>query len=268
MTEMDALVADVDGTYINTLGFIYEAHYLSAKKFLESHPVPEDHNMTFEVFVDVLKEYLHVSPKKRSEEVLRKIFASNPELIEGMNFDTLFAMLLEIESEIAEESIKPYENLHPTLQKVGETGIKHAIWTSANRSQVVRSFSIALPEIELQGLHKDPRDDDKKVDILTKAIAKTYSIPGFIIITSDDVYEAKGKNKPDPKGFGLAMERLDAQPGRSIMLGDHIADMQASESAGAAVRIGITHGSHDGEMLRAHGATAIINSLEELPALL
>jgi phosphoglycolate phosphatase-like HAD superfamily hydrolase len=266
MTKMEALVADVDGTYIDTLGFIYQAHYQSTSELLAKGPLTKDIHIPFQDYADVLKDFLHISPRKRSEATLRKFFEDRPDLIAGMDFDVLYEMLLAGESQIAEKAIKPFPNLHPTLQKVGETGIKHAIWTSANRLQVVRSFGIALPEINLQELHKDTsRDGETKAAILTQAIAKTYEIPGFIIVTADDI---KGKNKPDPEGFLTAMSGLGAEPATSGMLGDHAFDMQAAKTAGAAERIGITHGSHDEHVLKANGATVTIDSLEELPVLL
>lgn len=263
---MEALVADVDGTYIDTLGFIYQAHYTAALNFLVDKPVPEDTRISFDDYADVLKKFFHFSPKKRSEETLKSFFTSNPELIEGMDFEVLNDMLLASELQIAEKSIKPYPDLDPTLRQIGETGIKHAIWTSASRFQVVRSFGIALPEIELQELHKSKKmDDEAKVKELTKAIADTYKIPGFVVVTSDDT---KGNDKPNPEGFKIAMAALDALPYRSIMLGDHANDMLAGKTAGAKKRIGITHGVHDERVLKANGATETIDSLEELPALL
>ena len=263
---MQALVADVDGTYIDTLGFIYQAHYESASGLLANRPLTKDIHIPFQDYADVLKEFLHISPRKRSEATLRKFFKDRPDLIEGMDFDLLHEMLLAGESQIAEKAIKPFPDLHATLQKVGEVGIKHAIWTSANRFQVVRSFGIALPEINLQELHKDTlRDDEAKVAILTQAVAKTYGIPGFIVVTADDI---KGKNKPDPEGFMIAMSGLNTEPATSGMIGDHAYDMQAGKTAGALKRIGITHGSHDELVLRANGATETIDSLKELPALL
>jgi HAD superfamily hydrolase (TIGR01549 family) len=263
---MEALVADVDGTYIDTLGFIYQAHYDAAVNFLVDKLVGMDTHITFDEYADALKKFFHFSPKKRSEETLKSFFTSNPELINGMDFEVLNDMLLASELQIAEKSIKPYPDLDPTLRRIGETGIKHAIWTSASRFQVVRSFGIALPEMGLQELHKDEnRDDETKVKILTKAIAKTYGIPDFMVVTIDDT---EGKDKPDPEGFKIAMAALDAEPNKSIMLGDHANDMQAAKAAGAGMRIGITHGVHDGQVLKANGATETIDSLEELSSLL
>lgn len=266
MKKMEALVADVDGTYINTLGFIYEAHYNAMVQFVTDMPLPESRNVSFEDYVGVLKEFFHFKPKERSEETLKRFFENSPELIQGMDFGILHEMLLASELQIAEKAIKPYPNLHATLQRVGETGIKHAVWTSASRFQVVRSFGVALPEINLQELHKDTtRDDEARVKELTRAIAKTYGIPGFMVITIDDL---SGQSKPDPEGFMIAMSGLDAHPSTSIMLGDHAYDMQAGKVAGAAKRIGITHGVHDERVLIANGATETIDSLEELSSLL
>ena len=73
-------------------------------------------------------------------------------------------------------------------------------------------------------------------------------------------------HKPDPEGLNLVMDRISADPGSTMVLGDHAVDMQAGVNASIAFRAGITHGFGKAEQLIEAGANLIVTSLDELSA--
>jgi pyrophosphatase PpaX len=87
----------------------------------------------------------------------------------------------------------------------------------------------------------------------------------FSTIVESTRYE---HHKPHPEGLELAMRELEVTPEQTVFIGDGVTDMEAGVRAGVPRLIGITHGFCTREDLEAHGATHIIGSLRELPALM
>ena len=97
-----------------------------------------------------------------------------------------------------------------------------------------------------------------------------YILDGFglakdftVIVALEDVK----KVKPDAEPVLQACARIGVQPDCAAMVGDTPDDMRAGRAAGA-VAIGITTGAHDRAVLMEAGATAVVDSLAELPGLL
>ncbi len=70
-----------------------------------------------------------------------------------------------------------------------------------------------------------------------------------------------GLNKPDPRLFLLACERLGVEPSTTLMIGDSIGDMQMAKNAYAAGCVGITW---VGRVDNVRGADVVINNLDEI----
>jgi phosphoglycolate phosphatase-like HAD superfamily hydrolase len=135
-----------------------------------------------------------------------------------------------------------------------------AIYTAGTPYHVARNIGIALPSIACETVYRDKSlDDRQKLSRVEKAIQNTYGIPLFTVITCEDV----SATKPDPEGLILAMERLNVTPQNVVALGDFEADMVAAVRAGIENRVGITHGFDDREILLQHGASAVVDSLDE-----
>ena len=76
------------------------------------------------------------------------------------------------------------------------------------------------------------------------------------------------RHKPDPAPLLLALERLAATPGEAAYVGDSPYDMRAAKAAGV-YGIGVTWGRiHDRDRLEAEGPDAIVDTAEELLAVL
>jgi len=80
-----------------------------------------------------------------------------------------------------------------------------------------------------------------------------------IVITRDDTI----KIKPDPDPIFLISEKLDVDPSKILVVGDHPYDILAGKNAGA-VCIGVLSGIAPEEDLEKAGADFILNSIAEI----
>ncbi|OIV38338.1 haloacid dehalogenase [Mangrovactinospora gilvigrisea] len=78
-----------------------------------------------------------------------------------------------------------------------------------------------------------------------------------------------GRGRPHPDLVLTAALRLAADDVRAVAaVGDTAGDMESGRRAGAGTVAGVLTGAHDAETLRAAGATQVLGSVRELPALL
>jgi phosphonatase-like hydrolase len=78
-----------------------------------------------------------------------------------------------------------------------------------------------------------------------------------------------GAGRPSPKMLQLVAEKLGSNDlDAFVVVGDTISDMEAGVNFGAAVRVGVLTGAHDRDQLVGAGATAVIESVVDLPNLL
>ena len=79
--------------------------------------------------------------------------------------------------------------------------------------------------------------------------------------------DAFARKKPDPMPLLGACEALGSAPGRTLMVGDSSNDAAAARAAGCPVVL-VRYGYNHGEPVESAGADALIDRLDELPALL
>lgn len=84
-----------------------------------------------------------------------------------------------------------------------------------------------------------------------------------VVLTRDDVRRVK----PDPEHLGAALRALGAEPGRSLMVGDHPLDMETGRRAGT-MRAGVLSGGSAREALLLAGADLILDDCAGLEAAL
>ncbi|MBN1866264.1 HAD-IIIA family hydrolase [Candidatus Sumerlaeota bacterium] len=73
--------------------------------------------------------------------------------------------------------------------------------------------------------------------------------------------------KPDPAMLRRIMEQAGVSPLQTLVVGDGEADMRVAENAGVAA-LGVRYGVHPPERLLELGAAAILDRIDQLPALL
>ena len=86
----------------------------------------------------------------------------------------------------------------------------------------------------------------------------------FELIVSGDT---TAKKKPDPLPLLFAAEKMDVAAADSLMVGDSSNDVTAARRAGFAV-VCLPYGYNHGKDIRDSNPDAVINTLDELPALL
>lgn len=100
-----------------------------------------------------------------------------------------------------------------------------------------------------------------KMRDMTERGLKLTGMRGFMdtLVTLDDVRHPK----PHPEPVRLALERLSAVPGETIMVGDSAVDMQAAAAAGV-MPVGVAWSLKGRQVLRDAGARHIIGDMREL----
>ncbi|MDQ1279792.1 MAG: phosphoglycolate phosphatase [Thermoproteota archaeon] len=79
--------------------------------------------------------------------------------------------------------------------------------------------------------------------------------------------EENGFMKPHSQPIERVMKMLDFKPEEALFVGDSHTDMKAAKTAGITA-IGVTTGTSDEETLKASGASNVILSLSQLPAMI
>lgn len=263
MIQAEAILSDLDGTLIDTTHLIRKGLYQTAYAYLEAENVAPNDLPTYGDFEPIVQSSVGGSARETLERIVRAMYPGDESRLGAIDFDKMHDMLNPVQDKLAPDVVKPYPGLDGLLLKLGETGMKLAIFTSGTQYHVVRNLGIALPNLGYQHLYKEHAGSNAdKLNLISKRIREEYSLPGLAIVTCDDVRATK----PDPEGINLAMKLLEVSPASSIALGDHSADMQAAFRANIPIRIGITHGFDEAAILKNAGATVTLDSLNDVAA--
>lgn len=260
-----AILSDADGTLVDTVGLIRHGQYETAKSYLEKQGVAAESLPSYDTYEGYLNQVVGGAARDTLERTVRLLYAHQPHHAEAFDFDALHDELNPVQDRIAPEFVKPYTGLSRFLHHLGKTGVGLAIFTSGSPHHIVRNFGIALPELGMSESYLDASIGERaKLARFESAVTDHFRIPGFTVVTCDDV----AAHKPDPEGLQLALDRLDVAPDEAMVLGDHRVDMLSAVNAGVGQRVGITHGFDDETALRAAGASMVVNSLDELGRML
>ena len=263
MINPKAIISDSDGTLVNTLRLIRHGQYVTFKTYFTAKEVDPADIPNYETYEELLNQTVGGSARDTLERTVRLAFEDRPHYLEYADFDELHDLLNPIQDKIAPEFVEAYEGLPRLLNRLGELGVKLAIFTSGTPYHIVRNIGVSLPELGLDDLYKSTdMSDTEKLRLFEKTVKEHFAIPGFTVVTCDDV----ATHKPDPASLVMAMERLGVTPEKSLVFGDHAVDMQAGINAGVPVRIGVTHGFNGDKVLLDAGATGVVHSLDELTA--
>ena len=261
MPKIEAIVADSDGTLVDTVDLIRHGQHETATRYLAQHGVSEEELPDFDTYNEILTKMVGGSARNTLEQTVRELYKNSPHHLTGVNFDDLHSMLNPVQDELAPEYVKAYEGLADFLRRLGDMNVQLAVFTSGTPHHIVRNLGIALPELNMVDLHKDKsKSDEEKLQMFEQRLKETFGLEGFTVVTEGDVIN----HKPAPDSLHLAAKRLGVATDAIAVLGDHKVDMQAAVNAGIATRIGITHGFDNGPTLRENGATHIVHSLGDV----
>lgn len=118
------------------------------------------------------------------------------------------------------------------------------------------------------------RESGRKVVLLTGFSASTRDrliaslgwsdLADFTLCPSE-----AGRGRPYPDLVLTALLRSETDDVAAVAVaGDTASDMESGRRAGASVRAGVLTGTHQGDALRRAGATHVLDSVRDLPALL
>lgn len=265
---IEAVISDSDGTLVDSVNLIRHGQYETAITFLTQHGITSSDIPAYPQYESLLNQLVGGSAKQTLERTGKSLYKEKTHNLQGIDYDDLNAMLDPIQDRIAPKYVRSYKGLAETLGKIGEAGVRLAIFSSGTPHHIIRNIGLALrPQIgDFADLYLDKSiDDSHKLVMFIKKLEETFLIPKLVVISANDVGD---RTKPDPLSVNLALERLGVSPDKALVIGDHSYDMRAGLAAGITTRVGITHGFDDKDVLLSSGATQVIDSLRELVPLL
>ena len=230
-TAFDAVIIDLDGTMVDTLGDFVAALNLTLND-LALPGSPQVDRAVVEHMVGKGSENLIISvlnnlvaPVKRAQHPINTV-AIDPAAL----FDQAFASYQRHYSAVNGRFADLYPGVMEGLQALQAAGFRLACLTNKPRA-----FAVEL--LKMKGLG------------------------GFFSqVFGGDSFERK---KPDPLPLLKTCEALGTQAARTLMLGDSRNDAQAARAAGCPVVL-VTYGYNHGEPIRAVDADGFIDTLTEL----
>ncbi|MFC4618582.1 pyrophosphatase PpaX [Camelliibacillus cellulosilyticus] len=133
-----------------------------------------------------------------------------------------------------DELFKEYPNVYDTVKQLKEKGFKLGIVTTKRRQTVLLGLQLAK-------------------------LAPFFNV----VITLDDVKNAK----PDPEPVLLALDKLESEAGRALMVGDSPSDIEAGRRAGTQT-VGVSWTIKGVEVLKPVRPDYIIDDMAELVSIL
>ncbi|MGD6980659.1 MULTISPECIES: HAD family hydrolase [Citricoccus] len=180
---------------------------------------------------DALVGYFRRSRGTPRHEVFRSIFSEDAVVARRANrrFETAYDELL------AERGVRPVPGAAEAMAELREAGLKIVLTTGFAR----HTQNMILESLGWMG------------------------VSDLSLCPSD-----AGRGVPYPDMILTALLALDLDDVRSVLVaGDTVGDIRAGRRAGAGLTVGVLSGYHDGPALTAAGATAVVPSVRDIPAL-
>lgn len=180
----------------------------------------------------VSRDFITRTVGKGSEHLVRRTLeqAGAPDA----QYDTLWAGYQRHYLAINGQHVRVYEGVVEGLTQLRQRGLRMACLTN-------KPTAFALPLLASTGLDRF-----------------------FEVVRGGDAFARK---KPDPMPLLKTCELLGLAPPQTLMLGDSSNDAKAARAAGCPVVL-MSYGYNHGEPASAAGADAVIDRIDELPALL
>jgi phosphoglycolate phosphatase len=227
---IQAIIVDLDGTMVNTLGDFEVA----LNRMLADFSLPPVDRKFIEATVGKGSEHLIRSTldyvKKQPLAGIKPARSAIQSIAYESAWESYQAHYLACNGQVSEV----YPGVHEGLQALAAHGFKLACLTN-------KPLAFAKPLLKAKGLD------------------------GFFShVFGGDSFERK---KPDPLPLLKTCEALGSKPEHTLMIGDSSNDAQAAHAALCPVVL-MTYGYNHGLDIRATPALAHLSSLEALPALL
>ena len=232
LAGIQAVIVDLDGTMVDTLGDFEEA----LKRTMADLDLPP-----------VTRALIERTVGKGSEHLIRSVLAHQlalPEVTglanvcQARNVDTLY-----------EPAWQRYQHHYRRI--------------NGQYSDVYPGVVDGLRALQARGLPMACLTN--KPLAFAQGLLQAKSLDGFFgWVFGGDSFERK---KPDPMPLLGTCTAMGVPPGRALMVGDSQNDAQASRAAGCPVVL-VSYGYNHGEPVQLAGADACIDRLDALPALL
>ncbi len=236
--DLDAIVFDMDGVVTDTAKMHARCWKRVFDRFLKLRS--EAGGSPFEPFEP--SDYLHfVDGKPRYDGVASFLASRGISLVQGRpsdppGYDTICALGnlkdQEFERDVATHGARPYASSLAFIEKARARGVKTALITSSR--------------------HGRPMLQSAEITDLFDAI-----VDG---VDSDQRHLA---GKPDPAIYLTAAGLLSVPPGRSAVVEDALAGVEAGRRGCFGLVVGVDRGAGAGELL-ARGADIVVSDLSEL----
>lgn len=180
---------------------------------------------------DAMVGYFREARGTPRHEIFRSIFAEDPVTAHRANgcFESTYDTLL------AERGVRPVEGAVEAVAALREAGMKIVLTTGFAR----HTQNMILESLGWMG------------------------VSDLSLCPSD-----AGRGVPYPDMILTALLALDLEDVRTVMaVGDTTGDIRAGQRAGAGLTVGVLTGYHEEEALRGAGASAVVPSIRDVPAL-
>lgn len=152
----------------------------------------------------------------------------------------------------------------PTLyERAWQAYQRHYLAINGRHSEVYPGVVEGLRALQALGLRLACLTN--KPTAFALPLLRAKGLDGFFAHTfGGDAFERK---KPDPLPLVKTCAALGCPPGRTLMLGDSSNDAAAARAAGCPVVL-VAYGYNHGQPVASAGADAVVQRLDEVPALL
>jgi phosphoglycolate phosphatase len=230
LSNIQAVIVDLDGTMVDTLGDFE----LALNRMLADFSQPA-----------VDRAFIEATVGKGSEHLIRST----------LDFVRSRASPLINTTKLAINSVA-YEDAWPSYQQ-------HYLACNGQASAVYPGVMEGLAALHTRGLPLACLTN--KPLAFARPLLRAKGLDGFFSqVFGGDSFERK---KPDPLPLIKTCEALGILPQHTLMIGDSSNDAQAAHAAGCPVVL-MNYGYNHGHDIRATPAAAHLNSMTELPALL
>jgi len=226
LQDIDAVIVDLDGTMVDTLGDFD----LALNRMLADFKLPAVNRAFIEATVGKGSEHLIRSTLEHVRSAATDHQKSNQDTLSAIAFDDAWKVYQKHYLACNGQASEVYPGAREGLETLRHLRLPMACLTN-------KPLNFALPLLKTKGLDH-------------------Y----FLHVFGGDSFERK---KPDPLPLIKTCEALRSAPERTLMIGDSSNDAQAAYAAGCPAVL-VTYGYNHGEDIRKSAARSHVENLAEI----